>query len=223
MTIEYTKLPIEADSLEPFISKRTMEIHYEKHYKKYLDNTNRLISGTHYESLSAEEILLRSHNTDSEIYNNAAQVWNHEFFWKCLRANCKPSSRLNLALQKDFGGMDEFQEKFNEAAAKLFGSGWTWLTRDGNNNLVIRAMSNAENPMVHGEVPILACDVWEHAYYLDYQNQRVKYLKSFWSVVNWDFVAGNLSRDLPPYARELRPRNELTTAEDFNKAQAAHH
>ncbi len=208
MAIQFPKLPFALDALEPYISKKTLQFHYGKHHKAYVENLNQLIAGTSYDKYDLDEIMEASHGKKPKIFNNAAQAWNHTFYWNGLakpgKGLAKPSKEFEAALKKKFGSLKEFQEKFTEEGKALFGSGWVWLVKDKRGALQIRPLSDAENPMIDGEVPLLTCDVWEHAYYLDYQNERPKYLKNFWSTVNWDFVENAL--DLKPgRTRDLKP------------------
>jgi Fe-Mn family superoxide dismutase len=195
MAIEFPNLPFAMDALEPQMSRRTLEFHYGKHHKSYVDKLNKLIAGTRYEGKNLEDILLATHGKEEKIYNNAAQAWNHAFFWQCLKKEPgSPSADLKRAFEENFGDLEGFRAKFNEVGKALFGSGWVWLTQDGDGKLQIRPMKNAENPLIDDETPLLVCDVWEHAYYLDYQNERPKFLENFWQIVNWAFVGNNLAK-----------------------------
>jgi Fe-Mn family superoxide dismutase len=216
MSIALPNLPYAEDALEPYISQRTVNIHYTKHHKKYVDTLNKLILGTAYEALDLEEIVLRSFQKNTKIFNNAGQAWNHNFFWNCLDKNKTPSRAFTRMLEQKFNGIDGLKRTFNSKGAELFGSGWVWLVKDARGELSIRKTKNAKNPLIMGEAPLLTCDVWEHAYYLDYQNERPKFLENFWNIVNWDFVERNLERDLP-----IQP--SLSTAEEFERARASHH
>ncbi|MBP1645040.1 MAG: Superoxide dismutase [Bacteroidetes bacterium] len=179
--------PFAQDALEPHISKTTIEFHYGKHHQTYVDNLNKLIIGTEFENSTLEEIVLKS---SGGMFNNAAQVWNHTFYWNCLtpKSNLKPEGKLLDAIEKEFGSYEQFKEKFTNAAVTLFGSGWAWLVKDKDGKLEIVQTSNAENPMRQGKTPLLVCDVWEHAYYIDKQNRRPAYLESFWNLVDWKKV-----------------------------------
>lgn len=181
------KLPYSPEALEPHISKKTIEYHYGKHHMTYVQKLNDLIQGTSFEEMTLEEIIMKA---DGGIFNNAAQVWNHTFYWEGFSANGKnaPEGPLLQAIEKDFGSFDKFKEDFTQKAATLFGSGWAWLVKKANGNLQIIQTSNAENPMRAGDTPLLTCDVWEHAYYLDYQNRRPEYITAFWKLVDWDVV-----------------------------------
>ncbi len=181
------EFPFAQDALEPHISKTTIEFHYGKHHQTYVDNLNKLIIGTEFENSTLEEIVLKS---NGGIFNNAAQVWNHTFYWNCLtpKSNLKPEGKLLDAIEKEFESYDQFKEKFTNAAVTLFGSGWAWLVKDKDGKLEIVQTSNAENPMRQGKTPLLVCDVWEHAYYIDKQNRRPAYLESFWNLVDWKKV-----------------------------------
>ncbi len=184
-------LPFAADSLAPYISSETIEYHYGKHHKTYVDNLNKLIPGTQFENMQIEEIIRQS---SGPIFNNAAQVWNHTFYWNCLSPSGggEPSGELAQAITRSFGSFDAFKEKFSNTATTLFGSGWCWLICNADGSLSIEGMGNAGTPVSAGRQPLLTCDVWEHAYYIDYRNARAKYVEAFWKLVNWEFVAGNL-------------------------------
>ncbi len=189
MTFELPPLPYELDALEPFISKKTLEFHHGKHHQAYVNNLNKLIAGTDFEDASLEEIILKG---DGGVFNNAAQVWNHTFYWNCLKPDGggEPKGKLSDAINSTFGSFDIFREKFSAAAATLFGSGWAWLVKDDQGQLEIVQESNAGNPITRGLTAILTCDVWEHAYYLDKQNRRPDYILDFWKLIDWDEVSG---------------------------------
>ena len=191
MEHQLPKLTYGTDALAPHISAETIEYHYGKHHKAYVDNINRLIAGTEFEKMSLKEIIQKS---SGGIFNNAAQVWNHTFYWNCLKPNGggEPVGELADAIIKQFGSFSEFREKFTNAAVTLFGSGWTWLVKNSDGTLSIDTTSNAETPLKEGKTPLLTCDVWEHAYYIDYRNARAKYVEAFWNLVNWDFVYRNM-------------------------------
>ncbi len=184
-------LPYSKDALIPHISAETIEYHYGKHHKAYVENINKLITGTDFEMLPLEDIILKS---SGGIFNNAAQVWNHTFYWKCLSPDGggEPSGELANVIVKQFGSFSEFKDKFTNMAITLFGSGWAWLVKNSDETLSIEAMSNAGTPLKDSKRVLLTCDVWEHAYYIDYRNARAKYLEAFWNLVNWDFVSTNL-------------------------------
>lgn len=188
MIFELPLLPFTMDALEPFISKQTLEFHHGKHHLTYVNNLNKLILGTKFEKSNLEEIIL---SADGGIFNNAAQVWNHTFYWNCLspKGGGEPTGKLLEAIKNEFGSFEEFKEKFSVAATSLFGSGWTWLVKNKENKLQIIQTSNANNPMTQGLTPLLTCDVWEHAYYLDKQNRRPAYVEDFWKIVDWKAVA----------------------------------
>jgi superoxide dismutase, Fe-Mn family len=185
-------LPYAKDALAPHISAETLEYHYGKHHKTYVDNLNRLMVGTEFEKSPLDEIVRKS---SGGIFNNAAQIWNHSFYWNCLspQGGGEPGGDLARALSADFGSLAQFKEKFTSAAVTLFGSGWAWLVKNPDGKLAIEATSNAGNPLKDGKKPLLTCDVWEHAYYIDYRNARAKYVEAYWNLVNWKFVAANLS------------------------------
>jgi len=183
-------LPYEINALAPHISQETLEFHHGKHHQTYVTNLNNLIPGTEFENLSLEEIVKKS---TGGIFNNAAQVWNHSFYWNCLKPNGggQPSGKLADAINASFGSFDKFKEEFSKTAITTFGSGWAWLVKNAEGNLALVSTSNAATPLTTGQTPLLTCDVWEHAYYVDYRNARPKYVEAFWNVVNWDFVAQN--------------------------------
>ena len=187
MTHTLPQLPYAEDALAPRMSKETIEYHHGKHQRTYVDNLNKLIAGTPYENMSLEEIIVRA---DGPIFNNAAQDWNHTFFFFTLSPTPKsmPSGPLAEAIDRDFGSFDAFKEQFTSAAAALFGSGWTWLVKDRDGKLSIRPMPNAGNPLRDGLTPLLTVDVWEHAYYIDYRNRRAEFLKNFWDLIDWKTV-----------------------------------
>lgn len=191
MTHELPKLPYAMDALEPYISKQTLEFHYGKHHLAYVNNLNKLIVGTEFENASLEEIVLKA---TGGIFNNGAQVWNHTFYWNCMKPNGggEPGGALGEAIAKNFGSFADFKEKFSTAAATLFGSGWAWLVKKADGSLAITQESNAGNPMRNGDTPLLTCDVWEHAYYIDKQNLRPSYVSDFWNLVDWDAVGSRL-------------------------------
>ena len=191
MIHELPKLHYAQDALEPYISKRTIEFHYGKHHQAYVNNLNKLIAGTGFENASLEEIV---RTAGGGIFNNGAQVWNHTFYWNCLKpqGGGEPTGPLADALLKNFGSFGEFREKFSTAAATLFGSGWAWLIKKEDGTLEIVQESNAGNPLKNGATPLLTCDVWEHAYYLDKQNVRPDYIADFWKLVDWSAIASRL-------------------------------
>ena len=193
MEHQLPELPYGKDALAPHISVETIEYHYGKHHKAYVDNINRLITDTDFQELSLEEIIQKS---SGGIFNNAAQVWNHTFYWNCLspKGGGEPAGELANVLTKQFGSFNQFKDNFTNAAATLFGSGWAWLVKNPDSSLSIEAMSNAGNPLKDGKKALLTCDVWEHAYYIDYRNARAKYLEGFWNLVNWEFVAQNSAK-----------------------------
>lgn len=188
MSFELPKLPYALNALEPVISQKTLEFHYGKHHQAYVNNLNNLVPGTKFENASLETIIKEA---DGGIFNNGAQVWNHTFFFNSLApdAGGEPSGALADSINKDFGSFSEFKEKFSKAAVTLFGSGWAWLVKNDAGKLEIVQEPNAGNPLRKGLNPILTCDVWEHAYYLDYQNRRPDFVESFWKLVDWKTVA----------------------------------
>jgi len=197
MTIELPPLPYTGNALEPYMSAKTLEFHHGKHHKAYVDNLNKFVPGTPFEKASLEDIVRDSFEGKEyqKIFNNAAQVWNHTFFWNGMKpgGGGKPSGNVAAQIDKAFGDYTTFATKFKEAAVGQFGSGWAWLVLDGG-KLSITTTSNAVTPLAQGQKALLTCDVWEHAYYLDYQNRRPDMVQAFLDhLVNWDFVAKNLA------------------------------
>jgi Fe-Mn family superoxide dismutase len=190
MAHELPPLPYEMNALEPHISKETLEFHYGKHHQAYVTNLNNQIKGTEFEKASLEDIIKKS---SGGIFNNSAQVWNHTFFWNCMapKAGGKPGGAIAPAIDKEFGSFDAFKEKFSNSCVTNFGSGWTWLVKKKDGALAIVNTSNAGTPMTDGHQALLTCDVWEHAYYIDYRNARPKFVEAFWNLVNWNFVNKN--------------------------------
>lgn len=186
------ELPYAIDALAPHISKETLEFHHGKHHQTYVTNLNNLIPGTEFENMSLEDIIMKS---SGGIFNNAAQIWNHSFYWNCLSPNGggQPSGALADAINSTFGSFDKFKEEFTKTSVTTFGSGWGWLVKTADGKLELASTSNAGTPMTSGQTALLTCDVWEHAYYIDYRNVRPKYLEAFWNVVNWDFVSQNFA------------------------------
>lgn len=187
MTYEQPQLPYDLDALEPAISRRTVEFHYGKHEKAYIDNLNRLIKGTEFEDMELEDIIAHS---QGPLFNNASQAWNHIFYFFTFSPDGRrePQGELRKAIDREFGSFEKFKEAFVDAGVGLFGSGWVWLSRDENGKLFITQGSNAGNPITSGLTPLLTFDVWEHAYYLDYQNRRADALKQLWDIVDWAVV-----------------------------------
>ncbi len=191
MKHELMTLPYTLDALEPLMSKETLEFHYGKHHQTYVNNLNNLIAGTKFEESTLVEIVLGS---EGGLFNNAAQVYNHDFFWNGLTPTQGTiPSNVEDVLVKVFGSVEEFKKEFTAKTIGQFGSGWGWLVQDENKNLKIVTTSNAQTPLTDNLKPILVCDVWEHAYYIDVRNARPAYLENFWKLVNWDFVAENLA------------------------------
>ena len=192
MAIELPALPYAKDALAPHISGETLDFHYGKHHQAYVTNLNKMIDGTADADKSLEDIIKSS---DGGKFNNAAQVWNHSFYWNCMKpgGGGDPSGALADALARDFGSVDTFKSEFKQACLTQFGSGWAWLIQDGD-KLGIMKTANADLPLAHGKQALLTCDVWEHAYYIDYRNARGGYVDAFLEhLINWDFVAGNMS------------------------------
>ncbi len=192
MAFELPSLPYAKNALAPHISEETLDFHYGKHHQTYVTNLNNLVPGTEFENMSLEEIVKKS---SGGIFNNAAQVWNHTFYWNSLSPNGggEPTGPLADAINQTFGSFAQFCEKFTQASVTTFGSGWGWLVKNAQGGLEIVSTSNAGNPMTDGKTPLLTCDVWEHAYYIDYRNARPKYLEAFWALVNWEFAAKNFA------------------------------
>ena len=192
MAIELPPLPFEKNALEPHISAETLEFHYGKHHQAYVTKLNGMIEGTEFADMALEDIIKKA---SGGMFNNAAQAWNHTFYWHSLSPNGggDPSGKLADALGKTFGSVDAFREQFSTAAAGNFGSGWTWLVQRPDGSLAIVNTSNAATPITGDDKPLLTIDVWEHAYYIDYRNARPKYVEAFWNLVNWDFAASNMA------------------------------
>lgn len=196
MPFELPQLPYELDALEPYISKETLEYHYGQHHQTYVNKLNTLLQeydNREVSEQSLEEIIIRL--KEGPIFNNAAQAWNHEFYWHCMKpalsSENTPEGALLMNIQRAFDSLESFKETFFTTAITLFGSGWAWLVKNKDGKLEILSTSNADNPMIQEKKPLLTCDVWEHAYYIDTRNNRPKYVNNFWALVNWDFVAKN--------------------------------
>ncbi|MBY8966517.1 Fe-Mn family superoxide dismutase [Algiphilus sp.] len=190
MALTLPDLPYAREALEPHMSAETLDYHHGKHHKTYVDTANNLISGTEYEQMPLEEIIVKS---SGKLFNQTAQIWNHSFFWQCLTPNqTQPGKKLTDALVKEFGGIEDFKKLFTETAIGTFGSGWAWLVKKPDGSLAVTSTSNAGTPLTDGDRALLTCDVWEHAYYIDHRNARPKYLEAFWQLVNWEFVEQNL-------------------------------
>ena len=189
MAIELPRLQYAYDALEPVISKNTLEFHHDKHHAAYVNNLNKLIEGTEFENSDIVDIIMKA---KGGMFNNAAQVWNHTFYFNQFGKDKadKPKDQLLEAIIASFGSFEEFKEKFSVAAKTLFGAGWAWLVKNPNGSLDIIQTTNAANPLTEGLIPILTCDVWEHAYYLDYQNKRPDYVSNFWTIIDWEIVSG---------------------------------
>ncbi len=187
MKHELPKLPYDMNALAAHISAETLEYHYGKHHKTYVDNLNKLITDTEFADMSLENIIKKS---SGGMFNNAAQIWNHTFYWYCLSPNGggKPTGALAQAIDKAFGSFDEFKQKFTTTAVTTFGSGWAWLVKNADGSLAIESTSNAGTPLTTGKTPLLTCDVWEHAYYIDYPNKRPHYGGPYWNLGNWHYV-----------------------------------
>ncbi|MBF0219895.1 MAG: superoxide dismutase [Fe] [Gammaproteobacteria bacterium] len=192
MPHQLPELPYSKTALEPHLSAETLEFHHDKHHATYVTNLNNLTKEGEFANKTLEEII---RSASGPIFNNAAQVWNHTFYWNCLAANAggEASGAIAAAINSTFGSFAAFKEKFTASAVGNFGSGWTWLVKNSDGALEIVNTSNAACPLTNGQTPLLTCDVWEHAYYIDYRNARPKYLEAFWSLVNWDFVNRNFA------------------------------
>ncbi|HET7299825.1 MAG TPA: Fe-Mn family superoxide dismutase [Oleiagrimonas sp.] len=192
MAIELPPLPYEKNALEPHISAETLEFHHDKHHAAYVNKLNTAIEGTEFADAALEDIVKKS---KGGMFNNAAQAWNHTFYWNSMSPNGggEPSGKLADAINKAFGSVDQFKEEFGKQAAGNFGSGWTWLVQRPDGSLAIVNTSNAATPITGSDKPLFTMDVWEHAYYIDYRNARPKYIDAFWSLVNWEFAASNMA------------------------------
>ncbi|PCI47796.1 MAG: superoxide dismutase [Fe] [Moraxellaceae bacterium] len=192
MSYELPALPYEQNALEPHISAETLEFHYGKHHQTYVTNLNNLVKGTDNENKSLEEIVKSS---SGGLFNNAAQIWNHTFYWNCLSPNGggEPTGALADAINAKFGSFASFKEEFSKTAITTFGAGWGWLVKNADGSLELVSTSNAGCPITGDQTPLLTCDVWEHAYYIDYRNARPKYLEAFWNLVNWEFASANFA------------------------------
>lgn len=193
MAIELPALPYAIDALAPHISQETLEFHHGKHHATYVTKLNAAIPGTEFENMDLEDIIKKS---SGPVFNNAAQIWNHTFYWNCLSPNGggEPTGAVADAINKAFGSFADFQAKFNDKAVNNFGSSWTWLVKNSDGSLEIVNTSNAGTPMTDNQTALLTVDLWEHAYYIDFRNARPNYLSAFWNLVNWDFVADNLAK-----------------------------
>ena len=213
MKIKLPPLPYSLDALEPHISKETLNVHYHKHHQKYVDNTNKFIEGTPYADLPLEEIIVESSRKkeDQKIFNNSAQTWNHSFYWACLtpEKQGKLTSTFQDAINESFESLSGLQEQLKKEAANLFGSGWVWLVKDEHGALDLMSTKDGDTPFVHHKTPLLACDVWEHAYYLDYKNDREKYFDHYWKVINWKFVEKNFQQEI------FNPEGRVILNDDF--------
>jgi Fe-Mn family superoxide dismutase len=188
-TIGLPPLPYANHALEPYMSRETLDYHYGKHHKAYIDNVNLLIRGTPQQRATLEELVMQA---DGVLFDNAAQAWNHEFFWRCLSPRHQVPGRELEGTLRGFGGLEGLEREFTRAAIAVFGSGWAWLIKERSGPVRVVTTANAHTPLRDGHVPLLVCDMWEHAYYVDHHNDRSAYLSNFWQLVNWDFVASNL-------------------------------
>ncbi|MEL7044785.1 MAG: Fe-Mn family superoxide dismutase [Pseudomonadota bacterium] len=192
MAFELPALPYEPSALEPHISAETLEYHYGKHHRGYVNKLNGLVAGTKHETATLEELI---RTTDGGLFNNAAQIWNHSFYWNCLMPNGggEPSGAVSEAINAAFGSFADFKEAFTDAALGNFGSGWTWLVQKTDGSIALHNTGNAGCPLTDDVTPLLTVDVWEHAYYIDYRNARGAYIEAFWQLVNWEFVASHMA------------------------------
>lgn len=189
------ELPYDRNALTPLITEETFDYHYGKHHAAYVKNLNDIIKDTELEEQSVEDLIVLGNKTqDARLFNNAAQHWNHSFFWHCLSPNSggQPTGAIKDMILRDFKSFENFKDQFSTTAAKLFGAGWAWLAQDGSGKLEIIPMKDAHTPLTESKTPILTLDVWEHAYYIDYRNARPKFIESFWELINWDFANANL-------------------------------
>ena len=192
MAFELPNLPYAMDALAPHISRETLEFHHGKHHATYVTNLNNLIKGGKFENAPLEQIIKEAGH--GGLFNNAAQHFNHSFYWTSLkpRGGGQPGGQLGDAIKKTFGDFEAFKKKFTDTAVTHFGSGWAWLVKNSDGSIVVEATHDADTPIAHGKKPLLTCDVWEHAYYIDYRNARAKYVEAFWNIVNWEFAESNL-------------------------------
>jgi superoxide dismutase, Fe-Mn family len=193
MGFQQPELPYSLDALQPFLSKEQMTYHYEKHQAAYFKNLNGLVEGKPEAEMTLKELIVKA---QGPLFNNASQAWNHTFLWNSMKpkGGAAPKGALATAIDRDFGNLKDFQKQFSDAAVKLFGSGWAWLACDNKGKLEIMPLSNAGNPLTTQKEPLLVLDVWEHAYYIDYRNDRAKYVEAFWTVANWDFATENYGK-----------------------------
>lgn len=215
MTFELPSLPYAPDALEPLLSRTTLELHHGKHHAGYVKALNELVRSARFTDRSLDEIIEMSE--PGPLHDNAAQHFNHSFYWNCLRpaGGEMPTGILDARIREGFGSFDEFRRRFAAVAAGHFGSGWAWLTMNVDGSLAIEASTNADTPVGTGRTPLLTCDVWEHAYYVDYRNDRGKYIEAFWSLVNWDFVAANLTAVGGVTASKSEEAIDQTLADSF--------
>lgn len=205
--IDLPKFPFAENALEPFISTETIQYHYGKHHKGYVNKLNELIKGTEFDKMSLSAIIRGS---DGAIFNNAAQVFNHTFYWKCLSGSkSAPTGKLLEKINNDFGSVDALKEEFVQKGTTLFGSGWVWLVREHKGQLMVEQTSNAHTPLSSNLIPLFVCDVWEHAYYIDYRNARPAYLESFWEHINWEFASQTYEKTDNDVFIGIEPCNDI--------------
>ena len=191
---ELPELPYALDALEPYLSRETLQYHWGKHHRAYVERLGQIVRGSEFDGLPLQELVKHAKGA---LFNNAAQAWNHAFYWHCLtpRGRRRPRGRLAAAIDARFGSFDAFKAHFARSANGKFGSGWVWLARTSEGDLLVEATDDADNPLVQGHAPLLACDVWEHAYYIDYRNERSRYVEAFWQIVDWEFVGRAFAGD----------------------------
>jgi Fe-Mn family superoxide dismutase len=195
MSIQLPVLPFSTDALKPFFSQKSLETHFEKHHLVYVDKLNELIKNTYYDDMTLEDIVLTSFSEDASVFRNAAQAWNHDFFWHSI-TSLRKSNISDICFDKlsnNFKSLENFKKEFIDSALSVFGSGWTWLVINQDGTLSIENYANADCPLMHAKIPVLTCDLWEHSYYLDYQSDRKSYMNHFMEIINWNFVEKNLN------------------------------
>jgi Fe-Mn family superoxide dismutase len=194
MIFPIIEFPFAYSEFEPKISSKTMETHYEKHYKGYMSNLNKLSNDSDFDHMTLEDVIFENFQSNNALFQNAAQAWNHIFYWKSMSSkNIQISKNLSNILTRQYESVQKFKDCFIDSASNFFGSGWVWVAQEPSGKIIIVSKNNANNPMTDGNIPLLVCDIWEHAYYLDYQNEKMKYVSDFLEIVNWDFLEKNLN------------------------------